>query len=346
ADKARDTLTSPYENVTNNQTVYIRVENEYGCVVTEGITLTLVVNPLPTLEGFERYEICDPDNDGFAEFDLDEFTSDIQYGQPNVEVSYHLTEIDAENGSSAINTSGPYENTKPDEQTIWVRAKNTKTGCINVEPLELIVVPSPEIQDLKDLYECEGEDGFAIFDLTENEDSIFGGQTVPDDVVITYHVKQSDAEEGLHPIVLPTDYTNVTNPQTIFVRVEDTITGCYDTFDYKDDNSFTLHVEDTPHLEDAYLTVCDDDDDQDPFAQTVLDMTGAIEDITGGRRLSKGQEIKFYANKDDLENDNPIANPGAYINEDTPQNIHVVVTNTRTRNNCSDEAILTLEVLP
>ena len=31
-----------------------------------------------------------------------------------------------------------------------------------------------------------------------------------------------------NPLVIP--YTNVTNPQTIYVRVEDNITGCYGSF--------------------------------------------------------------------------------------------------------------------
>src|SRR5699024_3093808 len=65
ADQANDSLSSPYENTENNQTIYIRVENEHGCVVTENITLTLVVNPLPDLpDDLGPIEVCDANNDG------------------------------------------------------------------------------------------------------------------------------------------------------------------------------------------------------------------------------------------------------------------------------------------
>src|SRR5699024_5782272 len=218
ANQANDSLSSPYENTENNQTIYIRVENENGCVVTENITLTLVVNPSPDLpDDLGPIEVCDANNDGHEEFDLEAITDSIQIGQPHVEVSYHLTEETAERGTNPINSSEDFENTDPDNQTIWVRAENEHTACYAVSSLDLIVVPSPEIQGLEDLYVCDdNDDGFAVFDLTLNADNIFGNEPA-DDLEITYHEDADAADNGESPIAVPTNYTNVTNPQAIFV---------------------------------------------------------------------------------------------------------------------------------
>src|SRR5699024_8996694 len=211
-----------------------------------------------------------------------------------------------------------------------------------------IVLESPEIQDLEDLYVCDDEtqSGFAVFDLTVNEENIFGGEAAPEDVVVTYHETQEDGETGSNAIAVPSHYTNVTNPQRIYVRVENEETGCYDTFDYEDDNSFMLYVEDMPDLADAYLAVCDDDYEAEPYPQVVFNLYDALEDLTGNSSLPATQEINFYASETDLNNENPIANPSAYVNAENPQDIYVEVINTHTENACTATALLTLEVLP
>ncbi|MFD2432679.1 hypothetical protein ACFSO9_03465 [Mesonia maritima] len=66
ADSGNKSLTSPYTNTSNNQTIYIRAEDvDTGCTVTQGYTLTLIVNPLPSPQvPSEPVEVCDTDNDG------------------------------------------------------------------------------------------------------------------------------------------------------------------------------------------------------------------------------------------------------------------------------------------
>ena len=86
ADNDTNALTSPYENTSNNQTIYIRAEDsDTGCFVSTGYTLTLTVNPLPSPEiPVDPIEVCDVDNDGIAEFDLGGLTTDIIGGEPNI----------------------------------------------------------------------------------------------------------------------------------------------------------------------------------------------------------------------------------------------------------------------
>ncbi|NGZ89034.1 hypothetical protein, partial [Psychroflexus maritimus] len=67
-----------------------------------------------------------------------------------------------------------YENFNPFSQTIYVRAVNTgvsnqtETDCFVVRELELIVEPSPQIQDFDDLRACSDNPNIAVFDLTQN----------------------------------------------------------------------------------------------------------------------------------------------------------------------------------
>ncbi|WP_394908113.1 hypothetical protein, partial [uncultured Mesonia sp.] len=74
-------------------TIYVRVEDQdTGCFVSQGFTLTLVVNPLPSPQvPVTPLEVCDVDNDGFAEFDLDAQTPIIENGELNLAISYHIT---------------------------------------------------------------------------------------------------------------------------------------------------------------------------------------------------------------------------------------------------------------
>ena len=60
----------------------------------------------------------------------------------------------------------------------------------------------------------------ATFDLTEKELEILGSDQSASDVNISYHSSQNDADNDMNPIANPTDYQNTTDPQLIYVRVE------------------------------------------------------------------------------------------------------------------------------
>ena len=59
--------------------------------------------------------------------------------------------------------------------------------------------------------------GIAEFDLDGNATRVLGNQN-PNDFSVTYHISQSDADDGINPLISP--YTNLTNPQTVYARVE------------------------------------------------------------------------------------------------------------------------------
>ena len=219
ADNATNPIASPYQNISTAQTIYIRGENDItGCHST--VTLTLRVNPLPSPEqNPEPIAVCDDDNDGFAEFNLTLRTVEITNGESDVVITYHETQEDADMGDNAL--SSPYTNIVANSQMIYVRSESTLTGCYRLtqSTLELIVVPSPEVPtDIEPIIMCDdGPDGITQFDLTERDADILGSQN-PADVELTYHVTSEDAETGDNPIINVGNYTNVSNPQTVYVR--------------------------------------------------------------------------------------------------------------------------------
>src|SRR5690606_35246301 len=145
-----------------------------------------------------------------------------------------------------------------------------------------------------------------------------------------YYTDPMDADNGTNKIVVPSAYTNTSNPQTIYVRVEDTATECYDTFD----NSFELYVEELPMVIDpAPLALCDDDYASNP-EQVIFDLTVKEGEITGQAFPPNAYEFTYYASQQDFNNGIAISNPMAYENITNPQTIYITVVNEDTENLC------------
>ncbi|MCK8482399.1 hypothetical protein, partial [Psychroserpens algicola] len=82
ADNGTNSITSPYTNIVNPQTIFVRATNDVtGCFVSTTATILLRVNPIPSPTAPMDLEECDDDNDGFASFDLEERTLEIIGGE-------------------------------------------------------------------------------------------------------------------------------------------------------------------------------------------------------------------------------------------------------------------------
>lgn len=74
-------------------------------------------------------------------------------------------------------------------------------------------------------------DQFGVFSLIDQNAQILGNQN-PNKYNVTYHISQSDADEGINP--LPAGYANISNPQIIYARVQyKTYEFCYATTSFK-----------------------------------------------------------------------------------------------------------------
>jgi gliding motility-associated-like protein len=86
----------------------------------------------------------------------------------------------------------------------------------------------PVVETVANLETCETNDpphGIANFDLTQNTASAIGSQ---DTVTASFYADYSNAVSGLNPIQSPENYQNIANPQTVYIRIANTVTGCFD----------------------------------------------------------------------------------------------------------------------
>ena len=338
ANNGTNPITSPYTNTVNPQTIYVRATNDVtGCVST--ITLDLRVNPIPSPAVPTDLEECDEDNDGFASFDLDSRTVEIINGELDITISYHETMADAENGQNPL--VSPYNNIVPNTQTVYARAENTITGCYSIVPLVLNVLPSPVVPlNIDDYVICDADDdGVAQFDLTTMNSIILGDDQTLADFTLTYHLTQANADSGANPIANTTNYTNLSNPQTLYIRLVSIANGCVTT------GQFDIRVELPPTaIQPTPLQICDDEVADEI---TVFDLTVKDNEITGG---NASWSVSYYETNADAQAGTNAVDATAYTNTSVngapanPQTLYVVVTDTDT--GCTDYTTLTIRVLP
>ena len=186
----------------------------------------LFITPL----AFAQFNIGQPDDiiivenpfDGLATFDLTINENQTLNGlSPSVvTISYFNSEADANvnvnqipNPESFINAISP--------QTIYVRMQlNNNPDSYQVASFNILVEDDLILGTVTDLvfYQIPLTNT-ATFDLTEKNSEILNGID-PSIVSIQFFNSQADADLNTFAISSPENYTNVTNPETIFVRVD------------------------------------------------------------------------------------------------------------------------------
>ena len=215
----------------NPQTIYVRITNgddETGLNGTGCFTLVdfdITVNPLPVVSPIEDYIICELNTDEVAGFDLESKTDEILNGQNATDftVTYHDTQADADSGINAL--VSPYNNTS-NPQVIYVNITNTITGCdvttmFNIEVNEAAQANQamPTYYECDDNIEFDGDptDDQVQFDLSSQDVAVLMGQD-PANYITSYYETLADAEAATN--ALPLLYENTSNPQVIYVRVD------------------------------------------------------------------------------------------------------------------------------
>ncbi|WP_250432804.1 T9SS type B sorting domain-containing protein [Hanstruepera flava] len=141
---------SSYSNTSILQTVFARVENRSGCYSIAEVLLDISNNSV-TLSDFE---ICDDNNDGHATFNVSEIIDFIQ-SQNNVPTGSAITLYTSESDliSQTNPISGSFENTNPNQQTLWVQITNSG-NCFAYTTIDLVVNPIPELEPDENLIYC------------------------------------------------------------------------------------------------------------------------------------------------------------------------------------------------
>ncbi|MFL9844252.1 choice-of-anchor L domain-containing protein, partial [Flavobacterium rhizosphaerae] len=308
AENGVSPITNPGAYLSGTAVIYIRVtNNETGCY--DVVALQLIVNPLPVVNDPVPYSLCDVNNPGDETevFDLTTKIAEITGGANGMNVTFNHTYNDAVDNVNEITTPDAYSNVSTVE-ALFVRVTDDATGCyrivlldVRVEPLPVIVPPTQD-----DLTTCDTNGmGIGVFDLEALiEDMVNNGAGLE----VTFHETPEDAQNDLNAIPNTGAYNNA-SPflQFLYVRVENTVTGCFNTY------QLSLIVEPAPQVPDMDdIELCDDTDNNNQDGRTYVDLTqqnGAIEAVLG-----TGYTIEYFTSEANADAGTPkIITPTHYL---------------------------------
>ena len=146
AETAQNGITGNYQNISDPQTIYFRLENSNNAQCFAVASFQLQVFDTPTAYTASDIIICDTDETGRYYFDLSQKDTEVLNGQNPLycDVSYHGSENDALYNSNPL-SKADFQNTNLNE-TLWVRIQHTDLeSCFDVSSFNLIVNPLPQM---------------------------------------------------------------------------------------------------------------------------------------------------------------------------------------------------------
>jgi gliding motility-associated-like protein len=282
-----------------------------GASGTSTKTRDIVISVVPTATKPQDLFVCDDNNDGLYNFDLEVQRFSILNGQdPNLyQVTFFATATDYAN-KNALTTPNNYINLAPyQRQTIYAEVSNKANGnCKSLTTFDIAVfdkavpanstfIPSLKICDNTSV--GTDTDGQILFDLTQRAATILNGQSASQ-FVLSYF-KDATLTQG---IATPTAYANTNASETIYVKmINKDNAACFAT------TSFSIEVLALPVITSSVdLKQCDDDID----GFSVFNLEEANGKITTN---AASETIVFYKTLADAQNDiAPITNPTTYTN--------------------------------
>lgn len=152
ADANTNAITGTYQNTSNPQTIYFRIENNGNTTCSDTGSFAIQVFDEPTASQPSDIIICDTNETGLYQFNLSEKDIEILNGQDAAvyEVSYHTSELDAMNNSNVLSSTN-YSNIQRNE-VIYARVQHRQvTDCYAVNHFSLFINPLPD-PGLEEIY--------------------------------------------------------------------------------------------------------------------------------------------------------------------------------------------------
>ncbi len=213
-----------YQNTSNPQTIYVRLENETESSCYKIAPMQIEVTQAPIYNAPTDIFECDANSTGLVSTDLNEKLTEITADSTmDLNITFHLTPLNAAVGANAIPlnftaTSNP--------QLIYARVENVNSGCFETPTFYINTLSLPEVNYEQSFTACANNYNTALeWDLTLKEIEILDGRQY--NVDFTYYKSQADLEGNTNPIANPEAYTNISNPETVFVKVRNASTECY-----------------------------------------------------------------------------------------------------------------------
>lgn len=212
-------LTSPYTNIANPQTIYARLESTNGC---SDITDFTIETGNPVLTNPNDVMLCSYSIS--EDYNLDIVKPQVISNPEDFIFTYHLSNADAVQN---INSVGPVISITEVSQEIFIRVTDPiLTNCFSIASFNLQLNVIKEATMPTDFLICDDDfDGVAQFDLTEKDNEIRGALPAAQ-FQVRYYVSASDREQDINRIT--GNYSNTSNPQTIYASLVEVSTGCID----------------------------------------------------------------------------------------------------------------------
>ncbi len=198
---------------------------------------------------------------------------------------------------------------------------------INLTAIDLLAIIPLELCD------DNSNDGISIFNLETPAQTALNGQS---DIIVSYFTSQIDAVNEDNPILEPTIFENITNPQTVFLRFQSIV----------DPNCLiieplvleVLYQPVIPSLDP--LEVCDDSSNDGVAIFNLLDQSTSI---TNGQTAVS---VSYYTSLEEADDGvNSIAMPDMFMNTINPQIIYCRLQSD-TSNACYDVSFFDIIVNP
>lgn len=327
AETGNNPIAMPYVNVSPNEQVFVRVENSStACVSTTTLNIQVLDNPVVNSDNL-YLDACDPDHDGFANFNLNDITDEVLQGLTNVTVSFYELFEDAVTGTNPIVNPSNYANTVINEQVLYIRIEDNATGCATVVSFEIhsnLLLTGTEIRDFT---LCDNEnDGVEEFSFSNISNVIMND--LPD-LNILFYLTEEDRDNQINALDINVPFTPTENPQTIYIEINSPTCTEFD--------SIELII--NPIIEfDSVGTVDYCDTDQDGF--TSIELASFNNLITEGQ---SGFTVSYFETEEDANN-NVNTLPNFYTNTSNPQTLYTRIRFNET--GCADVNVFTINVLP
>lgn len=306
--------TGIFDPAVDFSATYIYTVNGNGVCATASATIIVTNNPKPSIVPIIDYRLCDDavlgtDTDGISFFDLSTKSTEAIGTQTGIDVTYHVLPNEAELGINPITTinSG--------NTTIYVRLRNSTTGCFNVTSFNLVVLPKPTVNAVVTLKQCDTDnDAVTDFNLTE-ANSIISSEISN---TFTYHNTLLGAQNNTDLVANEMSF-NAPNGSQVWARIVNA-EGCERT-------TLVNLVVSTTTIPSSYvfeIYECDDyinatDTDNDGFDYFNLNSPtsseNAIANLLSFFSSSQPLNVTFYENENDaLAEINAITNITNYRN--------------------------------
>jgi gliding motility-associated-like protein len=223
-------LTNPFFASTTTTNIYARVFNPIGnCFDISTVDINILLPPSLNFSSFDM-NACDIDLDGFATFDITSIIPNFTSNASGINISYHTTQLDADNNANPIINPGAFDNTTPRLQRVFIRFESVANGCTTIAPVNLYTNRLLSLSNVTDQGVC-GEPNnvnFGGFDLALIANEIIDGQF---NGSIEFFVSETDRLADTNQIDTTIIYNNISNPQTLYIRINGGLCTEFEQFD-------------------------------------------------------------------------------------------------------------------